>query len=172
MTSLLITDLDVVTVLASSKAGPVPVLLDRVDFERLKGRPISLGSHGYSQLWDGGRSELLHRWVMGARRGDGLYVDHVNRDRYDCRRSNLRWATPQMNAANRRSTAVSGYRGVYKRRKRWAAQAKVDGRSYWLGLFKTPEEAAQVAHEWRLLNLPGYLGSDTSTAPTVKFVAA
>jgi len=40
----------------------------------------------------------------------------------------------------------------------WAARAKYKGRLYNLGTYDTPEEAAQVSHEWRLINLPGYAG--------------
>lgn len=163
---------DTVTIFASSKAGPVPVVLDHVDAERLNDKPLSVGSHGYAQLWWQGQSTPVHRWILGAERGDGQLVDHVNGDRYDNRRSNLRFVTHQENAANRRCSSASGFRGVYQRGRKWHAQGKVAGRNHHLGTFATAEEAAQVAHEWRLENLPGYLGRDITTAPTVNSVAA
>jgi hypothetical protein len=50
-------------------------------------------------------------------------------------------------------------------RGRWQARAKRDGRLYHLGTYGTPEEAAQVAHLWRLENLPGYTGRDIAAQP-------
>lgn len=167
MTSL-ITDLDdVVTVLASSKAGPVPILLDRVDAERLPGRGMALGSHGYAQIWFDGQNTPLHRWILGAKRGDGRIVDHIDRDRLNNRRSNLRFVTPQENSANRRCSAASGHRGVYARHGRWYAQGKVDGHNYHLGVYDTAEDAAHAADQWRRANLPGYLSHFTATAKPV-----
>ncbi|MBB4699323.1 HNH endonuclease [Sphaerisporangium siamense] len=165
-------DFEAVTVLASSRRGPVPILLDLADAERLDGRRLSLGSHGYAQLRDGGERLPVHRWVLGAQRGDGRIVDHINGDPYDCRRSNLRFVTAAENSANRRTTAASGFRGVCKRHGRWAAQGKVRGRAVHLGTYDTVQEAAWVAHEWRLANLPGYLGRGFTSVPTVKPVAA
>lgn len=60
---------------ASTSAGPLPVWVDADDVKRLKGRKLAIGSHGYAQIWDGERTVLLHRWLMGCKVRDGLYVD-------------------------------------------------------------------------------------------------
>jgi hypothetical protein len=59
----------------------VVAVLDFEDFTRLAGRKLSLGSHGYAQMWDEELVTLVHRWVMGAKRRDGRIVDHFNGDR-------------------------------------------------------------------------------------------
>lgn len=65
----------------------------------------SLGDTGYvvrSIQIPGGRQQKLrlHRVVMGCTTGDGLEVDHINRDRLDNRRANLRFVTRQENIRN------------------------------------------------------------------------
>lgn len=161
----------------STPAGFVGVWVDEDALDVIAGRRLSLGSHGYAAAWCPERKtmDVLHRVLMGCEPGDGVQVDHINGDRLDCRRANLRRATPQENAANRRCNPASGYRGVVRRRDKWAAYGRVDGRTHHLGTFTDPEEAALVAHLWRLKYLPGYIaprdGRDI-TAPAPFGVAA
>lgn len=145
---------------SANGALDVFVWLDKEDAKRIEPRKLSLGSHGYAQMWDGKTVVLVHRWVMGAKHHDGKIVDHINGNQLDCRKVNLRIVTPAESSANVRVRAASGYRGVYKVRSKWHARGKSAGRAYHLGSYDTPEEAAQVAHEWRLKNLPGYVGRD------------
>ena len=94
----------------------------------------------------------MHRLITGWE-----YVDHINGDGLDNRRSNLRQATHAQNIQNQRTQqrSKSGYRGVtyfpnagkWKRTKPWRARIKIDGRDITLGYFATPEEAAKVWNE-------------------------
>jgi len=135
--------------------------LDDDDAERIDGRALSLGSHGYVQICppDGeGRCVLLHRWLMGATARDGRLVDHADRDKLNNqRRTNLEFVTPAESSANVAARARSGYRGVTRQRSgRWLAKGKRGGQQYYLGTYDDIETAAQVAHDWRVANLPGY----------------
>jgi|SRR5688572_8503637 len=141
-------------IMASWSGVLVPVQLDDEDAAALPGK-VSVGSHGYAQLYEDGQVKLLHRHLLGCRLGDRSIVDHVNRNKLDNRRSNLRLVTASESSANITSWAGSGYRGVYPNKKRWAAAGKKDGRKVHLGTFDTPEEAAVIAREWRLVNLAG-----------------
>jgi hypothetical protein len=148
-----------VPVSANGMAG-VFCWLDGEDVERLEGRSLSLGSHGYAQMFDVGRVTLVHRWVMGARHRDGKIIDHINGNRLDCRKVNLRIVTASESSSNVKARSRSGYRGVHPMRSKWQARGKLGGQEFHLGTYSTPEEAARVAHEWRLVNLPGYTGRD------------
>lgn len=103
----------------------------------------------------------------------GLVVDHINRDRLDNRRSNLRICTETQNKSNipMRASNRSGYRGVYWRRdKGWYAQVNAGMDKYAIskGPFATAEDAARVydamALEMRgelaVLNFPSELSVD------------
>jgi len=91
-----------------------------------------------------GKFLRLHRVILDA--PPGVEVDHINRNRLDNRRSNLRLATDGENARNckRNTRNTSGYKGVHfdDRVRRWGASVVLDGRAYWMGLFDTPEQAA------------------------------
>ena len=70
-------------------------------------------------------------------------IDHKNLNRQDNRIANLREATRRQNQANKPSpsTNTSGFKGVYLKRRKWAAQIKSHGEVYYLGTFQTPQEA-------------------------------
>lgn len=84
----------------------------------------------------------MHREIMQTPRG--MQTDHVNRNKLDNRRINLRIATAAQNQGNRgidkRNT--SGLKGVipYKNGK-WMAQIKIANKSKYLGLFESKHEA-------------------------------
>ena len=71
-------------------------------------------------------------------------VDHIDQDPLNNRLSNLRRATRQLNRENSKLNAdnSSGFRGVYKKKNRFQAQLRRDGKMIYLGSYKTAEEAA------------------------------
>lgn len=96
----------------------------------------------------GGPTEFMHRVILGLPIGERvLEADHINRDRLDNRRSNLRVATSSLNSANAgRTIGISGLRGVtwQPRCGRWRARIEVNGREHFLGHFSSVEEAARA----------------------------
>lgn len=94
-----------------------------------------------------GKKKLrLHRVIMGN--PEGFFVDHINRNTLDNRKSNLRLATRSQNMANRISrTGSSKYKGVHWRPNisKWRAQIRMGekgDKQLMLGYFDTEEEAA------------------------------
>lgn len=77
-------------------------------------------------------------------------VDHINGDKLDNRRSNLRDATRTQNNCNRRlsNRNTSGYKGVScrpdRKNKPFVANIQVNHRPKFLGAFATAEDAARA----------------------------
>lgn len=86
---------------------------------------------------------LMHRVILGV---DCLDVDHIDGDGLNNRRANLRRCTRGENNLNvgLRSDNKSGFKGVFfdARSGRWRSEITRDGKSKYLGLFDTPDEAA------------------------------
>ena len=97
---------------------------------------------GYAARTDGGRVIWMHRVVNAT--PDGFETDHLNHDRLDNRKENLRTATSSENRANRQYENTCGFRGVQKDWSRWRARIRTAGRLLSLGTFLTPEEAARA----------------------------
>lgn len=89
------------------------------------------------------KMHLLHRVVLGAVKGQN--VDHINRDKLDNRRENLRFVTRSQNSINRSNK--NQFRGVRNEDGRWRASIGVNRKCIKLGTFKTAEEAALAYNE-------------------------
>lgn len=113
-----------------------------------------VSSHGYAHGNIGGKKFLMHRFIMGAKKHD--VVDHINGNKLDNRRINLRFVTKSQNAQNTRKPASrSGFIGVvYEKGGLIKATIKFNGRKRHLGMFKTELEAAK-AYDREALKLYG-----------------
>jgi len=126
-------------------------LIDADDAHLLTGQKWHLDRDGYV-IRGGGRARLptvrLHRVVMKAQRGQE--VDHINGDKLDNRKENLRFVTRAQNTVNSpmRATNTTGYKGVRRNKGQyWAAFIRVNGKQRHLGHFATAEEAARAYDE-------------------------
>lgn len=136
-------------------------VVDAADAEWVNQWQWCLTDTGYAvrNVKSGGRRTTvkLHRELLGLVWGDGLEGDHLNRDRLDNRRSNLR-AVPKF--GNRQNVTSSGasssYRGVTWDRQngKWLAQVKANGRNHYVGLFSDEIAAAEAARLARQRLLP------------------
>jgi hypothetical protein len=90
----------------------------------------------------------MHREILKAERG--VEVDHWDGDGLNNQRDNLRICSRAENAANARKqrNASSKYKGVCVTEGKYiTAYAYKDNKSYYLGRFKTEEEAAMAYNE-------------------------
>ena len=101
------------------------------------------------------RDEYLHRLVLGLIKGDGTICDHVNRNRLDNRRANLRVVTAAGNAQNRiGKRGRSLPRGVEQYGQRYRAYGTVNRKRKQIGIFHSVEDASAAACAWRKKRLP------------------
>lgn len=108
-----------------------------------------------------GTGIFLHRWLLNLPtprpEGDDREVDHIDGDPFNNHRSNLRVVKHSENTQNVSGVQKSSkYRGVCQIKKsgRWRAYSKADGQWIHLGVYPTEEEAAKVASDFRLSNMP------------------
>ena len=89
----------------------------------------------------------MHRVIMGA--SECMEVDHINGDKSDNRKENLRICTLLENRRNRTKykSNTTGYKGVYYDRRKIRAKIKTDNKQIYLGSFKTLKEAAKAYNE-------------------------
>lgn len=91
-------------------------LFDEIDLPLIRAHTWHLGKRGYPATHIGGRTVVLHRLLFSD--AQEYEIDHINGDKLDNRRRNLRLCTHQQNAFNqkRRRTNTSGYIGVSYRK--------------------------------------------------------
>lgn len=125
-------------------------IIDEEDECLLDGVTASVTSHGYVRLvryhgiHDGKpkyTQRYLHRIVVGA--DEGQYVDHINGDKLDNRKENLRVCSNAQNSRNKKQYS-GAYKGVHfnKVSGNWIAQITVNYKCKHIGSFNTAEEAA------------------------------
>jgi hypothetical protein len=128
-------------------------ILDLDDFEKFGQVAWRIGSRGYAAknqyLGDGKwETSLLHRKVMNAPKG--VLVDHINGNKLDNRKSNLRFANHAENARNNRARKISdaGYKGVYISGNNFRARIRYNNNLINLGTFSSKEDAARMYNFW------------------------
>ena len=108
----------------------------------------SLHSNGYVRCMYKGKTTYLHRVLLGLTSAD-KEVDHVNRDKLDNRRSNLRVCEHWLNAANKGANIL----GICHTKRSLAKPIKAvitrKGKRYNLGYFATQGEAVEASQQFR-----------------------
>ena len=123
------------------------IIIDTEDYLKIKDKYWIVNSKGYAKCQLD--KLFLHRFLMNC--PDNKFVDHINRNPLDNRKSNLRICTHSQNCINRGLTKYnkSGHKGVYfcATLNRWQANIKINGENINLGRFKDKDEAIKVRKE-------------------------
>jgi len=108
-------------------------------------------SNGYIYIELDSCRYLAHRlaWLYIYGSFPEKYIDHINGNKCDNRVANLRLATEQENQHNQscpQTNNKSGFRGVswHKWGQKWIAQISLNGKTKYIGLFNTAEEAYEA----------------------------
>lgn len=143
-------------------------LVDDEDYEQLMPFRWRLNSKGYAiRSYSNGEREIivaLHREIIHP--PPGLVVDHIDHNKLNNTRANLRVITQQQNLMNRRlfKNNSTGFKGVTFQHGKWHARIEKDGQDIHLGFHEDLKTAALVYdcaavmlfgedYVWR--NLPG-----------------
>jgi hypothetical protein len=120
--------------------------VDAADYEWLSQWRWRVYSGGYAGRLEKGKLIYMHRQIMKPPKRK--FVDHINGNRYDNTRANLRNITPGQNMYNtgKQPGTTSIYKGVsYDRQSgQWVAQIQFRKESLHLGRFDTEIEAARA----------------------------
>lgn len=116
------------------------------------GDPIgSIKSNGYVAIVIRGKHYQAHRLAWQYVHGEikKPYIDHINGIKHDNRMKNLRQCNASENGQNKRkSPSNSKIKLLGARRKKnrnvFESSIKVNGKSHYIGCFKTAEEAHQA----------------------------
>lgn len=111
--------------------------IDINDYIKAKKEKWFLNSNGYYRNTKS--KTYLHQYILGKK--DGLVCDHINRNKLDNRKSNLRFVTRTIN--NQNTDFAINAKGIYfdKNGNRWRACISVNNKTIKLGSFKTMEDA-------------------------------
>lgn len=110
------------------------------------------GGKGDIYVRDSNSQRLLHRLLMGLSVEDKVVVDHIDRNPFNNRRSNLRICTHQQNMWNKgvSPNSKTGVKGVTFDGKKYRASITVKRLYIPLGKFDTLEEAKEARREAEL----------------------
>jgi hypothetical protein len=107
-------------------------------------------SNGYALTkikWTDGRRRTIgmHRIILGDPPTPS--IDHLNRNKLDNRKENLIACSDAANNKNKpiEKGKLSKYRGVSRHRNKWQVVLRIEGKPKWIGIYKTEEEANEVA---------------------------
>jgi hypothetical protein len=128
-------------------------IIDAEDADRLVQYKWSVSTVGYALRFrrksdvPGSTTVWLHREILPDV-PDELEVDHINGNKLDCRRANLRPATRSENNMNKTVAhpSKSGYRGVawHNPSRSWFARVTKQRKPVFAEFFPTAEEAARA----------------------------
>lgn len=126
------------------------MMFDIDDLEIVSAHNWHIDSGGYPSTYEKGSQLRLHRLLL-TDIPKGLVVDHINRNKMDNRRKNLRIVTQKENGQNTgvHSNNTSGVPGVFfdNRAKRWRAQITRDGKTAHVGIFDCFDDAVSARKE-------------------------
>ena len=133
----------------SRKIPSSDVLLSPEDHDILK-YPLSTDGWGYVRVGVKEFTDRLVHKIVASRMGlvankqNKLYVDHINRNKFDNRRENLRLLDGTRNLLNSDKRINAKGFAFCKKRNKYRVNMKISGKTVFIGNFRTEEEARKA----------------------------
>ena len=137
-----------------SNSGDRVVTVDDADYDLVSKYRWYIHKRGYAMTCIDGAAVLMHRLIMQPAKN--MQVDHIDRNKTNNSRNNLRIVSKGYNAQNiaPKANNTSGYVGVSKNGKYWQSSIYKDKKRQFIGNFKHKDSAA-IAYNKRALLLYG-----------------
>jgi hypothetical protein len=120
--------------------------VDAADYEQLRRYRWSRCGSGYAGRREKGRLIFMHRQIMQTPKG--RVVDHIDGNRTNNCRANMRNCTDMQNRRNqaKRIGCVCRFKGVYYRKRagKYFSSVMFNGKVVWLGYFDDDAQAARA----------------------------
>lgn len=124
-------------------------LFDQEDYGKIKKYCWYIRNNGYLATGSGKNTKLFHRLITNCNKD--MVVDHINHNKMDNRKDNLRICKQSQNSANSKTSInnTSGVTGVSwnKEKNRWSANIMVNRKSINLGYYDEFNDAARARKE-------------------------
>lgn len=126
-------------------------MIDDVDFEKVSQFTWALVPQGYARRnkWireaKKYKKVYLHRFIMNT--PDGIRVDHINHNKLDCRRANMRNVPCSLNNLNRvvPKNHPTGVNGVLPTKSgKYLVTMSINNKTKRFGVFPTLQEAVKI----------------------------
>ena len=131
-------------ILLKNRKGEIinKTIVDDDDYEKInEGKWFYASGYciGYTKQYKG----TIHRFILDCKRENKLLIDHINGNRLDNRKENLRFCTPSINSHNRikKKNTTSKYIGVCRAKNCWKTTISFNYKSYY-NFFKLESHAA------------------------------
>jgi len=113
-------------------------------------------SYGYVRTTYKKKKLKLHRIIMNVT-DSKIFVDHINHNKLDNRKCNLRLCNRSQNQMNRKinKNNTSKYKGVYwnKNANKWIARISINKKNIHLGCFNNEIDAAKAYNQYAIENV-------------------
>lgn len=130
------------------------MLYDIDDYKLIKNKNINY-SDGYGRITINKKLQLVHRLITNATNGD--IVDHINNNKLDNRKQNLRIVNHSINNQNiKKKGGTSIYKGVFylEKTNNWKVNIQFNKKRIYLGIFDN-EKNAGLAYNKKAIELYG-----------------
>lgn len=128
-------------------------IFDKDDYELIKDYCWYINDNGYlvAHVINSNKRIRFHRLIMDCISNHGILIDHINHDRLDNRKNNLRMVSYHQNAMNmkRKESNTSGVTGVSwdKEKRKWCATITYNYKTIFLGYYSDFNEAVEAREQ-------------------------